>query len=62
MHFKEVVKCLKEAGWVVKDQRGSHVHLIHPAKTGKITVPKHGKRELAPGTLKAIWKHAGLIN
>lgn len=60
MKFKEVVKRLKKAGWVVKDQKGSHVHMIHPKKSGKITIPKHGKKDLAPGTLKAIWKHAGL--
>ncbi|TDW96187.1 type II toxin-antitoxin system HicA family toxin [Dinghuibacter silviterrae] len=60
MRFAEVVLCLKQAGWIIKDQKGSHVHMIHPSKPGKITIPKHGKSDLAPGTLKAIWKHAGL--
>ncbi|WP_109698966.1 type II toxin-antitoxin system HicA family toxin [Chitinophaga deserti] len=60
MNFKKVLMFLRKAGWVIKDQKGAHVHMTHPTKPGKITIPKHGKRDLAPGTLKAIWKHAGL--
>jgi predicted RNA binding protein YcfA (HicA-like mRNA interferase family) len=60
MNFKEIQKRLQLAGWIVKDQKGSHVHMVHPTKPGKITIPKHGKRDLKLGTLNAIWKHAGL--
>lgn len=45
--------------WVVKNQEGSHLHLVHPTKKGKITVPMH-KGDLSIGTLNAILKHAGL--
>ena len=62
MNFNEVKKHLLKAGWQVKDQKGSHVHMIHPLKPGKITIPNHGKRDLKPGLLKTIWKHAGLGN
>ena len=62
MTFNQVQKRLKMAGWIVKSQRGSHVQMIHPQKPGKITIPKHGKRDLKSGTLKAILKHAGLSN
>lgn len=60
MNYKEVVRRLKDDGWVIKNQEGSHVHMIHEHKPVKITVPKHGKRDLKPGTLHAIAKHAGL--
>lgn len=60
MTFNQVQKRLKAAGWIVKNQRGSHVQMTHPQKSGKITIPKHGNRDLKPGTLKAILKHAGL--
>lgn len=60
MHFRDVIRCLKSDGWHIKDQSGSHVHMIHSSKSGKITIPNHGKRDLKPGTLNAIWKQAGL--
>jgi predicted RNA binding protein YcfA (HicA-like mRNA interferase family) len=60
MDFRTVVRQLKSCGWDVKDQNGSHVQLVHGTKKGKITVPKHGSRDLKPGTLNAIWKQAGL--
>ena len=62
MNFRTIVKLLKKGGWTVKDQNGSHVHLVHSSKKGKITIPKHGKKDLKPGTLNAIWKQAGLGN
>jgi len=56
---KEVLKVLKDEGWYIKNQRGSHIHLIHPDIPGKIQVPSHNK-DLKPGTLNAIFKLAGL--
>jgi predicted RNA binding protein YcfA (HicA-like mRNA interferase family) len=39
---------------------GSHYIFPHPTK-GTVTVPYHGaNNEIAPGTLKAILKQAGL--
>lgn len=60
MNFREIKKSLLEAGWQIKNQKGSHVHMIHPTRPGKITVPNHGSRDLKLGTVKAIWKQAGL--
>jgi len=62
MTFSEIKRRLIKAGWQVKNQKGSHVHMIHPSKPGKITIPRHGNKDLKPGTVKAIWKHAGLGN
>lgn len=43
----------------MKNQKGSHVQLVHPERTGKVTVP-HPKADLTIGTLRSIWAQAGL--
>ena len=55
----EILQVLKQDGWYIKNQRGSHIHLIHPSKPGKLQVPNHNK-DLKPGTLNSILKQAGL--
>jgi predicted RNA binding protein YcfA (HicA-like mRNA interferase family) len=59
MKVKELLKLLYQDGWQEKDQKGSHLQLIHPNKTGKVTVPVH-KGDIPKGTLNAILKQAGL--
>ncbi len=60
MKFDEVLRILKKDGWSKHAQKGSHLQLKHPTKPGKVTVPMHKAREIAPGTLQSIWKQAGL--
>lgn len=59
MKAKEVVKLLKQDGWMEKDQKGSHLQLIHNDKPGKVTVPMHSG-DIPIGTLNRILKQAGL--
>lgn len=59
MKPKEVFKLLKKGGWTVKHQVGSHIHLIHPMKPGKVTVPYHNK-DLDMKTVNSILKQARL--
>lgn len=59
MRSAEVIALLKKQGWTVKAQKGSHLQLTHIGKPGKVTVP-HPKPHLSIGTLRAIWKQAGL--
>jgi len=59
MKPKELLKILKSEGWEIKNQRGSHIQLIHKEKSGKVTVPNHNK-DLKTGTLKSILKQVGL--
>lgn len=59
MKVREVIKILHQDGWVEKEQKGSHLQLVHPIKKGKITVPVHGG-DIPKGTLNAILKQAGL--
>jgi predicted RNA binding protein YcfA (HicA-like mRNA interferase family) len=42
-----------------KLKKGSHLQLIHPTKTGKVTVPMHGG-DVPKGTMNSILKQAGL--
>jgi predicted RNA binding protein YcfA (HicA-like mRNA interferase family) len=59
MNVRELLKILKKDGWVEDTQKGSHLHLIHALKKGKVTVPVHGG-DIPKGTLNAILKQAGL--
>ncbi len=60
MKVRDVLKRLKEDGWYVARQRGSHRILKHPVKKGIVVVAGHPSKDLAPGTLKSIWKQAEL--
>jgi predicted RNA binding protein YcfA (HicA-like mRNA interferase family) len=55
----DLLKILKRDGWFIKHQVGSHIQLAHPYKKGKVTLP-HPKKDLAPGTVKSIFRQAGL--
>ena len=59
MKIKELLKLLKQDGWLEKTQKGSHLQLVHPTKPGKVTVPIHGG-DVPLGTLNSILKQAGL--
>ena len=55
---RDVIKRLKQDGWVEVAVRGSHHQFKHPAKPGRVTVP-HPKKDLTRGTVKSIEKQAG---
>lgn len=59
MKPKQILKLLKNEGWTIKHQTGSHIQLVHPSISGKVTIPNHNK-DLKPGTLNSILKQAGL--
>ena len=59
MKVRDLLKILREEGWVEKTQKGSHLQLEHAKKKGKVTVPVHGG-DIPKGTLNSIWKQAGL--
>jgi predicted RNA binding protein YcfA (HicA-like mRNA interferase family) len=54
----EAVKAFQRAGWRVDRQRGSHVVLLKPGHVASLSVPQHP--ELAPGTLRALIRAAGM--
>ncbi len=60
MKVRELIRLLREHGWEEMRSRGSHRHFKHPTERFVITVPGNDGKELAPGTLNAILKKAGL--
>lgn len=56
LSWREVVKKLAKLGFMVVHQRGSHIVLHREEKF--IAIPRH--KEIAPGTLLAIIRDAGL--
>jgi predicted RNA binding protein YcfA (HicA-like mRNA interferase family) len=60
MKVREVIRLLEKHGWVGIRSRGSHRHFKHPNRAFVVTVPGNEGKELAPGTLNAILKKAGL--
>jgi predicted RNA binding protein YcfA (HicA-like mRNA interferase family) len=54
-----IIKRLRADGWYVFSLRGSHHQFKHPLKQGKVTVP-HPKADLPVGTVKSIFKQAGM--
>ena len=55
---ERAVRVLQKAGWIKDRQRGSHVILIKPGHAASLSVPQH--REVAPGTLRALIRAAGM--
>jgi predicted RNA binding protein YcfA (HicA-like mRNA interferase family) len=56
----EAIRALKSAGWQVTRQAGSHIHLKHAEKAGRVTIPTHAGEILKPKTLASILEQAGL--
>ena len=57
MHSRDILAALRADGWVEVTQKGSHVQLKHPMKTGRVTVPRP-RRDLPIGTLRSIERQA----
>jgi predicted RNA binding protein YcfA (HicA-like mRNA interferase family) len=57
VHSRDVLAALWADGWAEVAQKGSHIHLKHPVKAGRVTVP-HPNRDLPIGTLKSIERQA----
>ena len=58
---KEALRVLVRGfGWYVTRQAGSHVHLRHPDRPGRVTVPVHASEILKPKTLATILDQAGI--
>ena len=55
---ERAARAFQKAGWGRDRQRGSHVILIKKGQPASLSVPQH--RELAPGTLRALLRAAGM--
>ena len=57
---REVLRTLQKAGWYVHETTGSHVHLKHRTKSGRVTVPYHQGFDLPKPIVRSIIRQAGL--
>jgi len=57
---RDVLRLLKDDGWIEVARRGSHRQFRHYVKPGRVTVAGKPSDDLAPGTLKSILSQAGL--
>ncbi|MBI2050197.1 MAG: type II toxin-antitoxin system HicA family toxin [Parcubacteria group bacterium] len=57
---RDVVRALKQAGFVEDRQKGSHLVLVHPQSKARTVVPLHAGRSIKKSLLHAIIADAGL--
>ncbi len=55
---KDAVKAFDRAGWIKIGQVGSHLVMSKPNIRVNLSIPQH--KELAPGTLRALIRNAGM--
>ena len=60
MKVREVLRLIEADGWRFTRQAGSHRIFHHPDKPGIVIIAGKPSQDLAPGTLNAILKEAGL--
>lgn len=57
---KDMLKLLKDDGWFLVGQKGSHAQYKHATKAGRVTIPGKPSDDLPPDTWNSIVKQAGL--
>jgi predicted RNA binding protein YcfA (HicA-like mRNA interferase family) len=55
---KQLIKLLKDKGWILDRIEGSHHIMVKGDKT--LSVPVHGNKDLGKGLLHALMKQGGL--
>ena len=60
MKFRELIKQLKQDGWFLVTQEGSHQQYKHPIKKGRVTIAGKLNEDVPRGTLSNILKQANL--
>ncbi len=56
---REILNLLKEDGWYMARQKGSHRQLKHPLKKGTVTVAGKPSEVIPQKNLNSIFKQAG---
>jgi len=55
----ELIKIIKDEGWILDRVNGSHHHFAHPTKKGIVTIP-HPVKDIDPKTASSIKRQASL--
>ncbi|MEI6435599.1 MAG: type II toxin-antitoxin system HicA family toxin [Bacteroidota bacterium] len=56
---KDIIRILKQKGFVLDRSRGSHQVWLHPVSRKRAIIPMH-KKDIPTGTLYAILKQIGI--
>ena len=56
---RQIIKLLKDDGWIEFEVTGDHHHFKHPIKAGKVTV-QHPLKDVSIRNLRSIYRQAGL--
>ena len=59
MTSADLIRGMRQAGWVLDHVNGSHPVFKNPERPGIVVVP-HPKKELGLGLVKAIRRQAGI--
>jgi len=60
MKIRDILRRLREDGWMENRHIGSHKRFIHPGRPGKqVTVPIHGSGTVRADVLASIMRRAG---
>ena len=43
---RKILKALRDDGWILKHQVGSHAQYVHPTKPGKVTINGTGNDDV----------------
>ena len=60
MKIADLIKVLKENGWVLTRTKGSHRQFKHPGKRGVVTVSGKLSDDVKKGTLGSVLRQTGL--
>lgn len=55
----DLIRDMRQSGWLLDRVRGSHHVFKHPERPGIVVVP-HPKKDLGAGLIKAIRRQAGI--
>lgn len=55
-----ILKMLKDDGWYLAHQKGSHRQYKHPVKSGKVTINGKYSDDITGNLLKSIESQSGL--
>jgi predicted RNA binding protein YcfA (HicA-like mRNA interferase family) len=59
MTSADLIREMRQAGWVLDRVNGSHHVFKHPERPGIVVIP-HPKKDLGQGLVKAIRRDAGI--
>lgn len=60
LKFREVRRLVRDNGWVLDRQEGSHEQYRHPTIRGAVTIAGKDNKDVPKGTLANILRQAGL--